>query len=69
MAASPLVLGFSFNEQTAASGWGAMTEENWQAQIEAYANLDQFEGDVPTTEEVMTLDILEATADARPTFG
>ncbi len=69
MAASPLVLGFSFNERTAAGGWGVMTEENWQAQIDAYANLNQFEGDVPTTNDVMTLDILNATADVRPTFG
>ena len=43
MAASPLVLGFSFNEKTAAGGWGDMSAENWQAHIDTYDNLDQMD--------------------------
>ncbi|MEJ6394614.1 ABC transporter substrate-binding protein [Gymnodinialimonas sp. 2305UL16-5] len=69
MAASPLVLDFSFNDRTAEGGWGTMTPDNWQAQIDVYAVLDQFDSDAPALDDVMTLDILDATADARPTLG
>ncbi len=63
------VLGFSFNETTAADGWGAMNAENWAAQVETYASLDQFKGSVPTVEDVMTTAILDATADIRKEVG
>ncbi len=66
LAAVGPVLGFSFNETTGENGWGAMNRENWQAQIDIYAQLDQFEGEVPTIDEVMTLGVLEATQDTRP---
>lgn len=69
MAAAPLVLDFSFNNQTAANGWGTMTAENWQAQIDIYDQLDQFSSGAPALADIMTLDILDATADVRPTFG
>jgi NitT/TauT family transport system substrate-binding protein len=61
-----MVLGFSFNEQTAAKGWGTMEPDNWQTQIDIYAGLGQFAGDVPKVDDVMTLAILDASADARP---
>jgi len=63
------VLGFSFNDVTAADGWGSMNADNWTAQIETYAGLDQFEGDTPGLEDVMTLDILNATEEIRKTVG
>ncbi len=63
------VLGFSFNDTTASHGWGAMNADNWQDQIDAYAGLDQFQGDVPELDDVMTSAILEATADVRPMKG
>ena len=63
------VLGFSFNDTTAQHGWGAMNKENWAAQIQTYADLDQFQGDVPTIDEVMTLDVLDAIADIRMKVG
>ncbi len=63
------VLGFSFNEVTATDGWGAMNRANWEAQIEIYAKLDQFQGDVPTVDDVMTLSILEAASDVRAKAG
>ncbi len=66
LAAVKPVLGFSFNETTGAEGWGSMNRENWEAQIDIYAQLDQFEGEVPGVDDVMTLDVLSATADARP---
>lgn len=59
------VVGFSFNESTEADGWGAMTRDNWARQVETYAELDQFEGDVPAVDDVMTTAILDATESTR----
>ncbi len=69
MKAVDLVLGFSFNEQTAKNGWGQMVPENWQAQIDTYDSLGQFSNGAPKLEDIMTLDVLNATADARPKIG
>lgn len=63
------VLGFGFNETTAEHGWAAMNADNWAAQVETYASLDQFKGDVPTVDDVMTTAILDATADIRKEVG
>ena len=41
----------------------------WADQIALYAELGQFTKRVPKLEEVMTMDILKATADARPKIG
>lgn len=66
MAAVASVMDFSFGPATDANGWGAMNRENWEAQIGSYSALDQFQGDVPEVDEVMTLSVLEATdADRR----
>ena len=67
--AVPLVDGYSFNAVTAKNGWGTMNRENWQAQIDAYAALGQFDGDPPKVDDMMTLSILEATAADRPKYG
>lgn len=67
--AVPLVDGYSFNAVTATGGWGTMNRENWQAQIDAYAALGQFDGDPPKVDDMMTLSILEATAADRPKYG
>mgnify|MGYP006072834183 FL=1 len=69
MKAVDLVLGFSFNEKTGANGWGQMTIENWQKQIDIYEKLGQFANGAPAVEDVMTLDVLNATATVRPTIG
>ncbi len=63
------VLGFSFNEVTATDGWAAMNPDNWQAQIDTYAALEQFKGDTPTVDDVMTSDILAATESVRKQVG
>ena len=63
------VLGFSFDDTTAKDGWAAMNPENWQAQIDAYANLKQFQGDVPEVGDVMTTDVLAATEALRKQIG
>ena len=67
--AVPLVDGYSFNAVTAKNGWGTMNRENWQAQIDAYAALGQFDGAPPKVDDMMTLSILEATAADRPKYG
>lgn len=46
-----------------------MTRENWQAQIDAYDNLGQFENAAPAVDEIMTLDVLEKTAASRANYG
>ena len=63
------VLGFSFDETTKEHGWGYMDAANWQAQIDTYADLEQFNGPVPTVDEVMTTAILDATSDTRLEVG
>jgi NitT/TauT family transport system substrate-binding protein len=63
------VLGFSFNDTTAIEGWAAMNPANWQAQIDTYAELEQFQGTTPTVDDVMTTDILAATEAVRKQVG
>jgi NitT/TauT family transport system substrate-binding protein len=63
------VLDFSFGDVTKEIGWGAMNRENWAAQVETYAALDQFKETTPTVDDVMTLAILDATADVRKAVG
>lgn len=69
MEAAPMVLGFSFGDLTKANGWGQMTKENWQAQIDIYAQLDQFNGKTPAVDDVMTLEILNMTEATRKEVG
>ncbi len=63
------VLGFGFDSTTARQGWGAMNRDNWQAQIDTYSSLDQFKGAVPTVDDVMTTEILDATVSIRKQVG
>ena len=63
------VLGFSFNDVTARDGWAAMHPDNWQAQIDTYAQLGQFKGETPTVDDVMSTEILAATESVRKQIG
>jgi NitT/TauT family transport system substrate-binding protein len=63
------MLKYAFSGSTASEGWGTMDPAVWQDQIKLYADLGQFSKRVPKLEEVMTMDILKATADARPKIG
>jgi NitT/TauT family transport system substrate-binding protein len=56
---------YAFNDITRAQGWGAMDPAVWQDQISLYSQLGQFTKRTPKLDEVMTLDILNATRDAR----
>jgi len=69
MEAIPGVLGFSFNGETKANGWGTMKTANWEEQLGTYDKLGQFKGKTPKLEDVMTLKVLEATAADRPKLG
>jgi NitT/TauT family transport system substrate-binding protein len=60
-----VMLRYSFSELTKAQGWGAMDPAVWQEQIALYAQLGQFTAKTPKLEDVMTLDVLKATAAAR----
>ena len=60
---------FAFSPKTKAEGWGTMDPGVWQEQIDTYAELGQFSKRTPKLDEVMTLDILKASADARPKIG
>jgi len=46
-----------------------MDQQVWADQIELFAQLGQFPARVPTVEDLMTLDILNATKDDRPRIG
>jgi NitT/TauT family transport system substrate-binding protein len=67
--AADVMLDFCFDDHTKAAGFGAMDPAVWQDQIDLYASLGQFTKRVPKLDEVMTLDILKATDDARPRLG
>jgi NitT/TauT family transport system substrate-binding protein len=60
---------FAFSAKTKAEGWGTMEPAIWQDQIDLYAKLGQFSKRTPKLDDVMTLDVLKASADARPKIG
>ncbi|MBO0709969.1 MAG: ABC transporter substrate-binding protein [Acetobacteraceae bacterium] len=68
-AAADVMLGYAFDESTKANGYGTMDPGVWQNQIDLYSRLGQFTKRVPKVDEVMTLEILKATSDARPRIG
>ena len=59
------LMSYAFNDKTKAGGWGTMDPGVWQDQISLYAQLGQFSKRTPKLEDVMTMDILNATRDAR----
>jgi NitT/TauT family transport system substrate-binding protein len=59
------LMSFAYNSNTFNNGWGAMDRGVWQEQIQQYADLGQFTKRVPKVEEVMTMDILNATREYR----
>jgi NitT/TauT family transport system substrate-binding protein len=63
------LLKYEFNEETKKNGWGTMSPQVWQEQIDVYKELNQFTAKVPTLSDMMTTAILEATAGDRPKFG
>lgn len=68
-AAADVMLDYCFDEHTRAQGYGTMDPAVWQEQITTWSKLGQFSKRTPSVDEVMTTQILEATADARPKLG
>lgn len=68
-AALDIMLDACFTAATKNGGYGTMDPAVWQEQIALYAELGQFTKRVPKLDEVMTMDILKATEDARPRIG
>lgn len=69
LAASKKLMTFMFTSTTAQNGWGAMDPQVWQQQIDMWKQLGQFKRATPTVDDVMTLDVLKATAGQRPKVG
>jgi len=59
------LMSFAYNDLTNKNGWGTMDKGVWQEQIDQYASLGQFTKRVPKVDEVMTMDILNATREYR----
>jgi NitT/TauT family transport system substrate-binding protein len=60
---------YMWNADTARDGWGTMSKQNWEAQIQTWATLGQFQGDPPSVDDVMTTSVLDATSGDRPKKG
>lgn len=59
------MLGYAFADAAATRGWGTMDPPMWQQQIALYEQLGLFTARPPRLEDVMTMDILEATQAVR----
>ncbi len=64
-----VMLSYAFNKATRQGGWGVMDKGIWADQIELFARLGQFPRKVPRVDDVVTMDILNATQDIRPHIG
>ena len=68
-AAADVMLSYCFNANTKLNGYATMDPQVWQDQIDTWSQLGQFTKRTPKVDEVMTLDILNATQDSRPKVG
>ena len=58
-------MSYAFNATTQTHGWGAMDPAVWEEQISTYGQLGQFRAHQPKVEDVMTMDVLNATRSSR----
>ena len=68
-AAADVMLAHCFNESTKAGGYGTMAADVWAEQIALWSELGQFTKRTPKLDELMTTEIIDATAGARPKLG
>ncbi len=68
-AAADVMLSYCFDASTKAGGYGTMDPKIWQEQIDTWSQLGQFSRRTPKLDEVMTMEILNATQDSRPKVG
>ncbi|MFL9930313.1 ABC transporter substrate-binding protein [Paraburkholderia sp. RL18-103-BIB-C] len=59
------LMSYAFNPTTQTHGWGAMDPAVWGEQITTYGQLGQFRTHQPKVEDVMTMDVLNATRSSR----
>lgn len=59
------LMSFAYSDLTSKDGWGTMDKGVWQEQIDQYASLNQFSKRTPKVDEVVTMDILNATREYR----
>lgn len=64
-----ILMKYMWTDQTAEDGWGTMSRDTWQSQLDLWSSLGQLEGDTPSVDDVMTTSILEATSGDRPKQG
>jgi NitT/TauT family transport system substrate-binding protein len=64
-AAIDTFMSFAFPKEGSTRAWGSMDAAVWQEQISLFAQLGQFRARTPKIEDVMTMDILQATQSAR----
>jgi len=64
-AAIDTFMSFAFPKEGGTRGWGSMDAAVWQEQISLFAQLGQFRARTPKVEDVMTMDILQATQSTR----
>lgn len=69
LAGGTKLMTYMFDENTAKDGWGTMSKDKWQSQLDLWHQLDQFKGSVPKVDDVMTTAILDKTAADRPKVG
>lgn len=65
----PRILSLSFDETTAAGGWGTFDPAAIEEQISVYDQIGQFTSGAPAPEDVYATKILEMTAADRPKIG
>jgi len=68
-AAADVMLSYCFNANTKLNGYATMDPQVWQDQIDTWSQLGQFTKRTPKVDDVMTMDILNATQDSRPKVG
>ena len=59
------LMGYAFDQTTQTQGWGTMDAKVWEEQISMYGQLGQFRGSQPKVDDVMTMDVLNATRSSR----
>jgi len=59
------LMGYAFDQTTQTQGWGTMDAKVWEEQITMYGQLGQFQKAQPKVDDVMTMDVLNATRSSR----
>ncbi len=67
--AAGVMLKYIFTDHTRTDGWGSFEPALWAEQIALYDSFGQFPKGPPKLDDVMTMKILDLTADARPKLG